>query len=271
MPRIDSKLRIAAAGDLHCRDDQHGRFRNFIKHVNGVADLLLLCGDLTDRGLPSEGRVLAEDLAALRIPCAAVLGNHDYENGCAKDVMAELAKVNVHVLDGDHWIFEKVLGVAGVKGFGGGFGRATLQAFGEPPIKAFVQEGVNESLKLEAALGQLDTQFKIVITHYSPIEGTLEGENPEIHPFLGTSRLAMPIDYYGAEYVFPGPAHHGCRHGKTPRGVPVYNVAMPLLARHTPDQRFALVELPLQAPLPMDQMEARTTVEADESAPSARG
>jgi Icc-related predicted phosphoesterase len=245
VPRDSTKLRVAASADLHCRDDHHGRFRNFIKHINSVADLLLLCGDLTDRGLVSEAKVLAEELAALRIPVAAVLGNHDYEAGCAKEVMAELTKANVHILDGDHFIFEKVLGVAGVKGFGGGFGRATLQAFGESPIKAFVQEGVNESLKLEAALGQLDTPHKIVIMHYSPTDDTLDGENLEIRPFLGTSRLAMPIDYYGAEYVFHGHAHHGSRQGKTPRGVPVYNVAMPLLARHTPEQRFALVEIPI--------------------------
>lgn len=259
----DSKLRIAAVGDLHCRLDQHGRFRAFIKHVNAVSDLLLLCGDLTDRGLPEEAKVLAEDLSALRVPCAAVLGNHDYEAGAVKDLCAELTKANVRILDGDHWIFEKVLGVAGVKGFGGGFGKATLQAFGEGPIKAFVQEGVNESLKLEAALGQLDTPHRVVITHYSPIDDTLEGENPMIHPFLGTSRLSMPIDYYGAEYVFHGHAHHGTRQGRTPGGVPVYNVAMPLLARHSPDQRFALIEIPLEGEAEQRDFKGRTDARVD--------
>ena len=134
-----SKVRVAAVGDLHCRDDQHGRFRQLIKQVNAVADVLLLCGDLTDRGTMAETRVLAEELSALRIPCAAVLGNHDYEGGCAKELCVELSKVGVHCLDGDHYVFDKVLGVAGIKGFGGGFGKATLQAFGEGPVKAFVQ------------------------------------------------------------------------------------------------------------------------------------
>ena len=238
-----SKIRVAASGDLHCREDQHGRFRNFIKHVNEVADILLLCGDLTDRGTPEEARTLAEDLSALRIPCVAVLGNHDYEAGCSKQVCAELAKASVHVLDGDHFVFEKTLGVAGIKGFGGGFGRAALQAFGESPIKAFVQEGVSESLKLEAALGQLDTPKKVVMLHYSPVPETLLGEQPEIMPFLGTSRLVYPIDHYGAAVVFHGHAHHGSREGKTPGGIRVLNVAMPLLARTTPEQRFALVEV----------------------------
>lgn len=238
-----SKLRIAAVGDLHCREDHHGRFRKLIQQVNASADVLLLCGDLTDRGLLAEGKTLAEELAGLRVPCAAVFGNHDYEHGQADAICAELAKVNIHVLDGDHIIIEKVLGVAGVKGFGGGFGNATLQAFGEGPIKAFVQEGVSESLKLESALSQLDTPKKVAIMHYSPIVETLEGENVEIRPFLGTSRLAMPLDQFGADYVFHGHAHHGAPQGKTKSGIPVYNVSMPLMTRLNPEQRFALVEL----------------------------
>jgi Icc-related predicted phosphoesterase len=244
MPRDpNSKLRVAAVGDLHCREDSHGRFRQLVKQVNAVADVLLLCGDLTDRGTVAEARVLAEELSQLRIACAAVLGNHDYEANAAKEIVAELGKVGVHCLDGDHYIFDKVLGVAGVKGFGGGIGKSSLQAFGEASTKAFVQEGVNESLKLEAALSQLDTPHRVVIMHYAPIEGTLEGEAREIWPFLASSRLAAPVDQHGAEYVFHGHAHHGTLEGRTARGVPVLNVAMPLRAKLTPDQRFALVEL----------------------------
>jgi Icc-related predicted phosphoesterase len=238
-----SKIRIAASGDLHCREGQLGRFRKFIQHVNSVADVLLLCGDLTDHGLLQEAKTLAEELSALRVPCAAVLGNHDFEHGLSLQICAELARVGVRCLDGDNIIFEKVLGVAGVKGFAGGYGSGTLQAFGESPIKNFVQEGVNESLKLEAALSQLDAPKKVAIMHYSPTIETLEGEPVEIRPFLGTSRLAMPVDQFGALAVFHGHAHHGSLRGKTPGGVPVYNVAMPLLAKHTPEQRFALIEL----------------------------
>lgn len=205
--------------------------------------MLVLCGDLTDRGSIEEAKTLAEELSALRIPCAAVLGNHDYEQGQERAIGSELAKVGVHCLDGDHFVFEKVLGVAGVKGFGGGYYAATLQAFGEVQTKAFVQEVVSESLKLEAALGQLDTPKKIVILHYSPIPTTTEGENPEIRPFLGSGRLMGPIDRYGANAVFHGHAHHGSLRGQTDRGVPVYNVAMPLLRKLNPDQRFLVVEL----------------------------
>jgi len=238
-----SKLRVAAVGDLHCREDHHGRFRKLVQQVNAAADVLLLCGDLTDRGMLSEAKTLAEELSGLRVPCVAVLGNHDHEHNQGELLCAELSEVGVHCLDGDHIILEKVLGVAGVKGFGGGFGNATLQAFGESPIKGFVQEGVNESLKLEAALGQLDTPKKVVIMHYAPVVQTLEGENVEIRPFLGTSRLEMPIDQYGADVVFHGHAHHGAPRGTTRSGIPVYNVALPLLARLTPEQRFALLEV----------------------------
>ncbi len=238
-----SKLRLAAVGDLHCRDDQQGRFRQLVKQVNEEAEILLLCGDLTDRGMIDEAKVLAEELAGLRVPCVAVLGNHDYEQGHAKEICAILTKAGVRCLDGDHFIFQKVLGIAGVKGFGGGFRNATLQAFGEGMIKGWVQEAVNESLKLEAALTQLDTPKKVVLMHYAPIVATTEGENPEIRPFLGTSRLCGPIDRYGAEAVFHGHCHHGSLRGQTDKGVPVYNVAMPLLRVHTPEHRFVTVEI----------------------------
>lgn len=234
---------MAAVGDLHCREDHHGRFRKLVQQVNAESDVLLLCGDLTDHGLLTEGKTLAEELAGIRVPCAAVLGNHDFEHGMADQICAELAKVGVHVLDGDHIVLEKILGVAGVKGFGGGFGSATLQAFGEGPIKAFVQEGVSEALKLEAALSQLDTEKRVAIMHYSPVVETLEGENVEIRPFLGTSRLAMPLEQFGVQAVFHGHAHHGIHEGKTQHGVPVFNVAMPVMSRLHPDRKFAILEL----------------------------
>ena len=236
-------FRLAAAGDLHCRSDQHGRFREVVKAVNGEADGLVLCGDLTDRGLVDEAKTLAEALSGLRVPCAAVLGNHDFEAGHVEEVVRILRDADVQVLDGDHAIFDRRLGIAGVKGFGCGFDAAMLQAFGEPAIKAFVQESVNEALKLEAALGQLDIAHRVVIMHYAPIAATTEGEAPEIRPFLGTSRLAMSVDAFGAQAIFHGHAHHGTLEGRTPRGVPVYNVAMPLLRKTLGDRRFRVVDV----------------------------
>ena len=238
----DSVFRLAAVGDLHCREDQHGRFRDLVKAVNGEADALVIAGDLTDRGTLDEAKTLAEALAQLQVPCVAVLGNHDFEGGVVKELTKLLHDVGVQVLDGDHVVLEGELGIAGVKGFGGGFDGAMLQAFGEAPIKAYVQEAVNEALKLEWALGQLDTDKKVVIMHYAPIAKTTEGENPEIKTYLGTSRLAAPVDHFGANAVFHGHAHHGTHEGRTPKGVAVFNVAAPLL-RKMDGRRYLLYEL----------------------------
>jgi Icc-related predicted phosphoesterase len=235
-------FRLAAVADLHCRQDQHGRFRDLVKAVNGEAEGLLLGGDLTDHGLVAEVEVLAEALAQLRVPCAAVLGNHDFDANAVKDICRVLAEVKVIVLDGDHAVFDKRIGIAGVKGFAGGFERAMLQAFGEPAVKAFVQEAVSEGLKLEAALAQLDVPKKVVLMHYAPVSGTTEGEDPEVRPYLGTTRLAAPIDAFGALAVFHGHAHHGVPEARTPKGVPVYNVAMPVLKR-VMDRKFRVFEI----------------------------
>src|SRR5512138_1535851 len=162
MADANGTFRLAAAADLHQRQEQHGKFREFVKAVNGESEGLVLAGDLTDHGLVDEAKTLAEALALLRVPCAAVLGNHDFEGGAVKEIVRILGEVKVTVLDGDHAVFDHRLGIAGVKGFAGGFDRAMLQAFGEPVVKAFVQEAVNEALKLEAALGQLEVATKVV-------------------------------------------------------------------------------------------------------------
>ena len=235
-------FRLAAIADLHCRQDQHGRFREVVKMVNGEAEGLVLAGDLTDHGTVDEAKTLAEAFSQLRVPCAAVLGNHDFEGGVVKDIVRILGESKIEVLDGDHAVFDKRVGIAGVKGFAGGFERGMLQAFGEPVIKAFVQEGVNESLKLEAALGQLDLPIKIVLMHYAPILETCDGEHLEIRPFLGTSRLSAPCESFGATAVFHGHAHHGKTDGHTPKGIPVFNVAMPLV-RKLWDRRFRVFDV----------------------------
>lgn len=243
-------FRLATVGDLHCRQEQHGRFREFVKMVNGEAEGLLLAGDLTDHGTLDEANTLAEALAQLRVPCAAVLGNHDFEGGVVKDVVRLLTDAKVQVLDGDHALFDKRLAVAGVKGFGGGFEHGMLQAFGEPSIKAFVQEAVNEALKLEAALAQLDQERRVVLMHYAPVKETCAGEKDVIQPFLGTSRLAGPCDAFGTRAVFHGHAHHGAAEGRTPGGTPVYNVSMPLL-RKVWDVRFRLFDVSEEACVPV--------------------
>ncbi len=243
MAEGSSSFRLAAVGDLHCRQDQAGRFRDMVKAINGEAEGLVLAGDLTDHGSVDEAKVLAEQLASLSVPCAAVLGNHDFEGGAAKEIVRVLSEVKVKVLDGDYTVFHHRLGVAGAKGFCGGFDRGMLQAFGEPATKAFVQEAVSEGLKLEAALGQLDVERRVVLLHYAPIAATTEGEDPGIQAFLGTTRLLSPCESFGARAIIHGHAHHGQLEARTPKGIPVYNVAQPLIRKHMADKRFRVLEI----------------------------
>ena len=208
--------------------------------------MLLLCGDLTDYGTIEEGKILAKEItSALRIPAIAVLGNHDYESGHEKELAQILTDAGVVVLDGDSYELHGV-GFAGVKGFGGGFGRRALGAWGEPIIKQFVHETINESLKLEAALARLRTPQKIGVLHYSPIQATVGGEPLEIVAFLGSSRLEEPLDRYRVNAVFHGHAHRGSPEGRTKGNAPVYNVAMAVLATSFPEQPpFRVIEVPV--------------------------
>lgn len=237
-------VRFAAVGDLHVRKESAGQLRDFFAQAAEAADALLLCGDLTDYGTAEEARVLAEELGVVSIPKVAVLGNHDYESGIPDTVRTTLMKAGVTVLDGEACEIEGV-GIAGVKGFAGGFGRGSLGGWGEPAIKMFVQEALNEALKLESALAKLRTPRKLAILHYSPIMGTVQGEPIDIFPFLGSSRLEEPLLRYPVDAVFHGHAHRGTMEGRTIGGVPVFNVAKPLLARARPGQApFRVFEVP---------------------------
>lgn len=223
-------MRIAAVGDLHCTKTSLGVFHPMLERAASSADVLLLAGDLTDNGLPDEARVLVKELAAVHVPVVAVLGNHDFECGKADEVRRILVDTGVNVLDGEAYEVHGV-GIAGVKGFCGGFGQRALGAWGEDSIKHFVREAVDEALKLETALARIRTLPSIALLHYSPVQGTVEGEPLEIYPFLGSSRLEEPINTYRVSLVVHSHAHRGRAEGKTSVGVPVYNVSMPLLVR----------------------------------------
>jgi Icc-related predicted phosphoesterase len=241
-------LRIAAVADIHVKKSGSGTLQPLFNRVTQEADVLLLCGDLTDYGTPEETKILAREItSALRIPVIGVLGNHDFESGLEKEVVAILTDAGVTMLDGDSTEVHGV-GFAGVKGFAGGFGRRALGAWGEKIIKDFVHETINESLKLESALARLRTPQKIAVLHYSPIQATVNGEPPEIIAFLGSSRLEEPLDRYRVNAVFHGHAHRGAPEGRTKSGAPVYNVAMPVLAAAFPDHPpFRVVEVPITA------------------------
>jgi Icc-related predicted phosphoesterase len=218
-------LTLAAIGDLHVSETCHNRYRDMFAEISDVADVVALAGDLTNFGKVSEAEILAEDLRACTIPIVAVLGNHDVESGQEQEIMQILQSAGVTVLDEQATVISGV-GFAGVKGFVGGFGRAELGAFGEDAIKSFVDEARNEARKLENALRSLRTERVVAVLHYSPIAETVEGEPLEIYAFLGSSRLADAVDRFdNVKAVVHGHAHRGAWSGKTPRGVPVYNVA----------------------------------------------
>jgi Icc-related predicted phosphoesterase len=247
MGKSATSVRFAAVGDIHVNKDSAGSLRAFFAAASEAADALLLCGDLTDYGTAEEAQVLADELSAVSVPIVAVLGNHDYESGTPEVVTEILTRGGVRVLDGEACEIEGV-GIAGAKGFAGGFGRASLGAWGEPAIKLFVQECLNEVRKLESALAKLRTPRRIALLHYSPIVGTVEGEPVEIYAFLGSSRLEEPLLRYPVDAIFHGHAHRGALEGKTISGVPVYNVAKPLLQRSRPDRPpFRLFEVPRES------------------------
>jgi Icc-related predicted phosphoesterase len=236
------RLRLAAIGDLHVTEASEHRYRDMFAEISQVADVLALCGDLTNFGKTREAEILAEDLRECTIPTVAVLGNHDYECGQPEEVTRILHAAGVTVL-GEQAVVIKEVGFAGVKGFLGGFGRGELGAFGEAPIKAFVDAALDEARKLENALRSLKTERSVAVLHYSPVADTLAGEPLEIYPFLGCSRLADAIDRFDhVAAVVHGHAHRGACTGATPRGVPVYNCAQ-MVVEAAEGRPYALIDV----------------------------
>lgn len=242
MKAADGKLKVAAIGDLHVIEDSVAPYREVFGEIANEADVLLLCGDLTNFGKTTEAEILAEDIRACSIPVLGVLGNHDYECGQPEEVARILHEAGMTVLDEQAVEIEGV-GFAGVKGFLGGFGRGELAPFGEPIVKAFVDEALNEARKLENGLRSLRTERSVAVLHYSPTVETLEGEPPAIYQYLGSARLADAIDRFDhVKAVVHGHAHHGRYEGRTPRGTPVYNVAQ-FVCREKFGRPYTLLEV----------------------------
>lgn len=249
--KSEQLVRVAAMGDVHCNSGCRGKLQPLFEQITGSADVLALCGDLTDHGLPDEARALVREVQGVhQIPILAVLGNHDYESGHEQEIQSILTDAGITLLDGDCREIRGV-GFVGVKGFGGGFGRGMLSAFGEPAIKEFVQASIDEAMKLETGLSRLHTDQRIAILHYSPIEATVHGEPPVIYPYLGSSRLEEPLNRFRVTAAIHGHAHKGAPEGKTSAGVPVYNVSIPVMREHYPDRPpFRLLDLHVKPAAP---------------------
>jgi Icc-related predicted phosphoesterase len=234
-------IRIAAAGDLHFGTDAAGTLRPRLAHLHERADVFLLAGDLTRLGAPDEARALAEELHGLPVPTVAVLGNHDHHSDREAEVRAVVEEAGVVVVEGDASTVDvdgTRVGIAGTKGFGGGFAGASGSDFGEREMKAFIRHTMDLCSRLEGALRDLDADVRIALLHYAPVQETLEGEPPAIFPFLGSYLLAEAVDRAGADLIVHGHAHRGRERGATPGGIPVRNVAWPVIGRS-----YALYEL----------------------------
>lgn len=245
--RRRSVVRIAAVGDFHSAESSVGAFRAQFASVNDEADVLLLAGDLTNWGTPAEMRVAVAELAEVDIPIVAVLGNHDHEAAETEAACEILRERGIHVLDGDIFELNDQVGIAGVKGYMGGFGRRALTSFGEAQTKSFVASCLEEVQKLELALRRLSTPVRIALLHYAPVVDTVIGEPEQIFPFLGTDRLAEPLDRFEVAVAFHGHAHHGTFEGRTAGGVPVYNVSHDLIRREGRGEMYFLYEIPIVA------------------------
>jgi Icc-related predicted phosphoesterase len=227
-------IRVAAIGDLHLDKDPASPILDGIEGVEQNADLLLLAGDLTQHGFPEECGPLARSLSRLRLPVVAVLGNHEYHQGAEAEIRRELELSDVIVLERERALLElpgQRVGIAGTKGFGGGFAGACAAEFGEPEMKAFVRHSREVATLFGEALESLDADIRIALTHYAPVDGTLAGERPELFPFLGSYLLGEAIDRAGCVLAVHGHAHRGVERGVTPGGVPVRNVALPVIRK----------------------------------------
>lgn len=240
------KTRIAAVADIHVKTTDKGVWTDYFREISHRADVFLIGGDLTYTGDEVEAQVLSEELKSCNIPVVVVLGNHDHEKGRQKLIRHTIQNENVHVLDGEFVVFGNV-GIAGIKGFGGGFDTHMLSLFGEDAMKAFVKEAVNESLSLDRALKRMAEEHEgvkqIVLMHYSPVRSTIVGEPEEVFPFLGCSRLEEPLNRHNIVAVFHGHAHKGFHEGKTHNGVKVYNVAWPILQKAGFDVPVFILEI----------------------------
>ena len=243
-----TRVRIAAVADVHYPHITEAASMPLLVKAAEGADVLVLCGDLTHHGLAEEAADLAKHLAKISIPILAVLGNHDFHAAQQQEIMRVLRDSPIRVLEGDA-VTIKGVGFAGVKGVASGFGRHVLEPWGESAVKQFVREAVEESVKLGSALAQLRDEPRVALLHYAPIVETVQGEPPEVHAFLGRTRLEEPLNRFQVAAVFHGHAHLGRPGGRTSTGIPVYNVSRPLLRRTYPDgPPVRIVEIDVEKP-----------------------
>jgi Icc-related predicted phosphoesterase len=234
--RHDTPVRLAALGDIHCTERSQKVMNHLFKDLDKTAEILLVCGDITDTGRPTEMKVFLNSLQpslAQGLTVVAILGEHDHHSQQAAEVVAMGREAGIVILEGEDnfYVYKNKIGIAGIKGYWGGFAPNFLPGVGEPTTKHLVTETLEEVRRLYKALHSLPLIYKVVMMHYAPIRDTLKGESPEMYTTLGCEWLSMPLDEEGVQMCFHGHAHYGSYSGITKKGTPVYNVALPLLRR----------------------------------------
>ncbi|HEX6944908.1 MAG TPA: metallophosphoesterase [Casimicrobiaceae bacterium] len=229
-------VRVAAAGDIHVEDHNGDAVAEAFRTIGDQADVILLAGDLTTHGEPEQAELFVSARRETDLPVVAVLGNHDWHSpGHHDEFVSVLRAGGIEVLEGASWRGRCAgvdVGVAGVKGFVGGFEGSFLSDFGEPLLREAYAETGREVAALDAALEEIaDCGVRIALMHYAPIRDTLEGEPEGIFTFLGSGRLAEPLLHHRPDLALHGHAHAGTLEGSVAGLVPVYNVAVPVMRR----------------------------------------
>lgn len=235
-------MKVAAIGDIHCRVTTLDIVKKLLPNIREEADALVITGDLTDTGLPEEAELLADQLQELRMPIMTVLGNHDHESEKEDEILSILRQRGIIILDGGEVYEIGDVGFVGTKGFAGGFGKNLVQPFGEKSLKKFVRAGIKESVDLEVAISKMVCKHKFVVLHYAPIKETLIGEPPEIYAFLGSERLGVVLDRQNVDVAVHGHAHNGTPEGRTPGGIPVYNVSRYVQEAHN-QRNYCIIDI----------------------------
>jgi len=227
-------IRIAAAGDIHCGEENRDAVRASFARIEDEADAVLLAGDLTTYGEPEQAKVLADACRGLSVPVVSVLGNHDWHANRAEDIVSVLEDAGITVLDRSWTVLDCAgaqVGVVGTKGFVGGFPDSALPDFGEPSLRAVYAETTREVEAIEEGLRAVSAcAVRIVLLHYAPTSSTIQGEPPGIWAFLGSDRLARPILEHRPDLVLHGHAHAGSFEGFV-GAIPVHNVSIPVMRR----------------------------------------
>lgn len=164
-------MRIAAVGDVHLGAESRGQYRAAMVELPERADILLLAGDLTRHGTLEEAEVVAAEFSGIGVPVVAVLGNHDHHSDVEQDIVNLLTDHGITVLEGTAARFDidgHSLGVAGTKGFGGGFAGKCASVFGERLMREFAAHTVELAGSLSSALAESGADVTIALTHYSP-------------------------------------------------------------------------------------------------------